>query len=109
MNMSDRVEIPIDTAELVLARKSAGMRDSSVSIGGNGKLLPNGDENAEYKVSVRKIRTSRDRELPERATRLKDCKGLKKCDFAICAEKALGKLPKNLEGLCPNEKDKISI
>lgn len=100
--MSDRIEIPVDTAELVLARKNAGMRDSSVSIGSDGRLLPNGNENAEYKVMIRKIGKSRDGELSlsDRAMKLKDCKGLKGCDFAICAEKVFGKLPKNLKGAC---------
>lgn len=101
--MSDRIEIPIDTAELVLARKNAGMRNSSVSIGSDGRLLPNGSENAEYKVTIRKTGKSGDRELSKGAAKLKDCKGLKGCSFATCAEKALGKLPKNLEGLCPTD------
>lgn len=98
--MSDRTEIPIDTAELVLARKNAGMRDSSVSIGSNGRLLPNGNKGAEYKVTIRKTTKSEDRTLSERAIKLKDCKGLKGCSFALCAEKVFGKLPKNLKGVC---------
>ena len=98
--MSDRTEIPIDTAELILARKNAGMRESSVSIGSDGRLLPNGSEYAEYKVMIRKTGKSGDRALSERAMKLKDCKGLKGCDFALCAEKVFGKLPKNLKGVC---------
>lgn len=98
--MSDRVEIPIDTAKLVLARKNAGMRDSSVSIGSDGKLLPNGNENTEYKVSIRKTSKSEDRKLPIKAMKLKDCKGLKGCEFAHCAEKVFGKLPKHFAGIC---------
>jgi len=104
--MSDRIEIPTDTAQLVLARKNAGMRNSSVSIGSDGRLVPNGNENAEYKVSIRKTGKSRDRELSDRAMKLKDCKGLKGCDFAICAEKVFGKLPRNLEGACSAKADK---
>ena len=97
--MSDKVEIPIDTAQLVLARKNAGMRRSSVSIGKDGELLPNGNENTEYTVTVRPIKGSREPSL--KAINLKSCKGLKGCKFAKCSEKALGKLPKNLRGLCP--------
>lgn len=96
--MSDRVEIPIDTAQLVLARKSAGMRKSSVSIGKDGELLPNGNENTEYTVIVRPKGSN---ELSSKATTLKTCKGLKGCEFAKCAEKVFGKLPRNLQGLCP--------
>ena len=109
--MSDRIEIPVDTAKLVLARKNAGMRDSSISIGSNGRLLPNGNDNVEYKVTIRKTGKSGDRTLSEGAMKLKDCKGLKGCNFALCAEKVFGKLPKNLEGLCPtNEfKDEVGI
>ena len=109
--MSDRLEIPIDTAELILARKNAGMRDSSISIGSNGRLLPNGNKDAEYKVTIRKTRKSGDRTLSERAMKLKDCTGLKGCNFALCAEKVFGKLPKNLKELCPtNElKDEVGI
>ncbi len=95
--MSDKVEIPIDTAQLVLARKTAGMRKSSVSIGRDGELLPNGNENTEYTVIVR----SKDYEPSLNATSLKACRGLRGCEFAKCAEKVFGKLPKNLQGLCP--------
>jgi len=96
--MSDRVEIPTDTAQLVLARKNAGMKRSSVSIGRDGELLPNGNENTEYTVTVRPKGSN---ELSPKATTLKTCKGLKGCEFAKCAEKVFGKLPKNLQGLCP--------
>jgi hypothetical protein len=96
--MSDRVEVPIDTAKLVLARKNAGMRRSSVSIGKDGELLPSGNENTEYTVIVRPKGSN---ELSLKATTLKTCKGLKGCQFAKCAEKVFGKLPRNLQGLCP--------
>lgn len=103
--MSDKVEIPIDTAQLVLARKNAGMRRSSVSVGRDGELLPNGNENTEYTVTVRSNRSNRSskgyNEPSLKATNLKSCKGLKGCEFAKCAEKVFGKLPKNLQGLCP--------
>lgn len=95
--MSGKVEIPIDTAKLVLARKNAGMRKSSVSIGMNGELLPNGNENTEYTVIIRP-KSSRS---STKAKNLKSCKGLKGCEFARCAENVFGKLPKNLQRLCP--------
>ncbi len=97
---SKTADIPIDTAKLVLARKNAGMRNSSVSIGDDGRLLPNGNEDAMYKIAIRRVRNSGDKELPDRAMKLKYCKGLKGCNFALCAEEVFGKLPKNLEGLC---------
>lgn len=96
--MSDKVEIPIDTAQLVLARKNAGMRKSSVSVGRDGELLPNGNENTEYTVIVRSKGFN---EPSLKAVGLKTCKGLKGCKFAKCAEKVFGRLPKNLQGLCP--------
>jgi hypothetical protein len=96
--MSDKVEIPIDTAQLVLARKNAGMKRSSVSVGRDGELLPNGNENTEYTVIIRSKGSNK---LSLKATGLKTCRGLKSCEFAKCAEKALGKLPRHLQGLCP--------
>lgn len=96
--MSDKVEIPIDTAQLVLARKNAGMRRSSVSVGRDGELLPNGNGNTEYTVIVRSKGSN---EPSLRAADLKTCRGLKGCEFAKCAKKVFGKLPKNLQGLCP--------
>lgn len=97
--MPDRIEIPIDTAELLLARKKVN-KTSTLSIGQDGKLVPNGNENTEYKVMIRKAGRAGERESSERAKKLKACKGLKGCDFAECAKVAFGKLPKNLEGLC---------
>ena len=98
--MSDRVEIPIDTAKLVLARKETN-KVSTVSIGNDGILVPNGSEDAGYKVTIRKIVKAGERGTSYRANKLKACKGLKGCDFAECAKEVFGKLPKNLEGLCP--------
>ena len=105
--MSDKIEIPIDTAQLVLAKRKAN-KTSTVSIGEDGRLLPNGNENTEYKVMIRKAGRSGDRESSGRAKKLKACKGLKGCDFAECAKNAFGKLPKNLEGLCPINDQNIS-
>ena len=98
--MSDKREIPIDTAELILARKEAN-KISSVSINGEGRLVPNGNENARYRVAIRKVEKAGERESSGRAKKLKACKGLKGCDFAECAKDAFGKLPNNLKGLCP--------
>ena len=94
----DKIEIPIDTAQLILARRNAGMRRSAVSIGKDGELLPNGNENTEYTVT---IRPKGFRKPSLKAKDLKSCKGLKGCEFAKCSEKVFGKLPKNLRGLCP--------
>lgn len=106
--MLNKVEIPINPAELVLARKNAGMVNPSVKVDGKGQLIPrNKDSSAAglpagaNTVMVRKSNNSGD--LPKKAKSLKECKGLKGCDFAICAEKVFGKLPKNLEGLCSIE------
>lgn len=98
--MSDKREIPIDTAELILARKEAN-KISSVSINEDGRLVPNGNENAQYRVAIRKVEKAGERESSGRAKKLKACKGLKGCDFAECAKDAFGKLPNNLKGLCP--------
>lgn len=102
--MSDKREIPIDTAELILARKEAN-KISSVSINEDGRLVPNGNENARYRVAIRKVEKAGEREFEReysgRAKKLKACKGLKGCDFAECAKDAFGKLPNNLKGLCP--------
>lgn len=98
--MSDKREIPIDTAELILARKEAN-KISSVSINEDGSLVPNGNENARYRVAIRKVEKAGERESSGRAKKLKACKGLKGCDFAECAKDAFGKLPNNLKGLCP--------
>lgn len=104
--MSDKREIPIDTALLLLARKDAN-KESSVSIGEDGRLVPNGNENALYKVAIRKVEKA-ERKPSERANKLKACKGLKGCDFAECAKDALGKLPKNLEGLCRIDESNVN-
>jgi hypothetical protein len=98
--MSDKREIPIDTAQLLLARKEANKR-SSISIGEDGRLVPNGNKNALYRVAIRKVEKDGERKPSNRASKLKACKGLKGCDFAECAKDAFGKLPKNLEALCP--------
>lgn len=102
--MSNRVEIPIDKADLVLARKNAGMNNPSIEIDNSGDIVPRGkDKNseAEYTVMVRKATNSGDR--PRKAKDLRACKGLKGCEFAQCAKEVFGKLPRNLkhlEGLC---------
>jgi hypothetical protein len=103
--MSNKVEVPIDATMLVLARKDAGMRKSSVFIGKDGRILPKGsipkNKNEDiYTVIVRPSKREGPKEPSKRASKLKSCKGLRGCRFAKCAENALGKLPKNLQGLC---------
>ncbi len=107
--MANKVEIPIDKAELVLARKNAGNVNPSIEIDDSGSIVPrNGSNSSLYSssdlhtVMVRKAKNDGDR--PKNAKSLKDCKGLKGCEFAQCAEKVFGKLPKNLIGLCSIEK-----
>lgn len=102
--MSNKVEIPVDTAKLVIARKDAGMKKSSIFIGKDGRILPKGSvQDARddiYTVIVRPSKRQGPKEPSKRAVKLKSCKGLRGCKFAKCAEEALGKLPKNLQGLC---------
>ncbi len=102
-----KVEIPIDKAELVLARKNAGNVNPSIEIDNSGRIIPRSSDSSSsssdlHTVMVRKAKNDGDR--PKNAKFLKDCKGLKGCEFAKCAEKVFGKLPKNLIGLCSIEK-----
>lgn len=92
-------EIDIDAVELALLRKGTGGVEA-VSIGKDGKPLSNGDENTRYRLVLRSPTRSGPSEPSSRAKDLKACKGLKSCEFAQCAQKAFGKLPKNLENLC---------
>lgn len=102
-------EIPQDVAKLVLHRKST-MRNSSVAIDGNGEIISNTNVKEipdTYKVVVRKSGRSGPAEASERAKALRECKGLKKCEFAKCALNAFGKLPPNIKKSCPDLKDEI--
>lgn len=101
--MSNRVEVPIDTAKLVLERRNIGMVNPSIEIDGDANIVPRGPDNNRdgYTIMVRKSTNSGDR--PRNAKDLKACKGLKGCEFAQCAKEVFGKLPRNLrhlEGLC---------
>jgi len=89
----------IDAVELALMRKGTGGAEA-VSIGKDGEVLSNKDENTKYRVVLRSPTRGGDKEQSSRARGLKACKGLKGCEFAGCAEKAFGTLPKNLKGLC---------
>jgi len=91
--MSNKEDVHIDPMELALL----GMK---VSIGEDGRALRNGDPDAKYRLVLRSPIRGGPSEPSERARNLKACKGLKGCEFAQCAEKAFGKLPKNLENLC---------
>lgn len=88
----------IDAVELALLRKGTGGVEA-VSIGEDGKPLSNGDSKTAYRLVLRSPTRSGLREQSQRAIDLKACKGLKGCEFAECAEKAFGKLPKHLEQL----------
>jgi hypothetical protein len=96
-------ETDISAIELALLRKGTGGIEA-VSVGADGQALSNGDiDNIKYRLVLRSPTRSGPKEQSSRARDLKACKGLKGCEFAGCAEKAFGKLPKNLErlkGLC---------
>ncbi len=102
--MSNRVEVPIDTAKLVLERRNIGMINPSIEIDDDANIVPRGRGNgADYTVTVRKATNDPLADRPRKAKDLKACKGLKGCEFAQCAKEVFGKLPrnlKNLEGLC---------
>lgn len=101
----ERVALPQDKAELVLARKEVGMRRSNIGIGRDGNIVTEADgERAEYKVIVRKAGRSGEPAMSSRAKKLSSCKGLKGCEFAECALEAMGKLPENLLKSCPTLK-----
>lgn len=100
----ERVALPLDKAELVLARKEVGMRRSNIGIGSNGNLVTGDLEEPEYKVIVRKAGRSGDAAMSSRAKKLSSCKGLKGCEFATCAKDAMGKLPGNILKSCPTLK-----
>ena len=105
--MSNRVEVPIDTAKLILERRNVGMINPSIEIDGDANIVPrgsgpgSGNNRDGYTVMVRKSTNSGDR--PRNAKSLSACKGLKGCEFAECAKNVFGKLPRNLkhlEGTC---------
>lgn len=91
----------IDAVELALLRKGSGGNEA-VSIGEDGRPLSNGDsdkKDVKYRLILRSPTRSGPSEQSSRAKGLKACKGLKGCEFAQCAEKAFGKLPRHLEQL----------
>lgn len=118
--MSDKVEIPIDTAQLVLARRGVN-KNPSIEINSDGQIVPrnnnhghdsdhegydNNSNNADFTVMVRKAKNDYlSGNIPRKAKSLKECKGLKGCEFASCAKEVFGKLPKRLQGLCPTRPD----
>lgn len=96
--MSNKVEIPVSTVDLILARKDINA-NPSIEIDSAGNIVPRGPNNgADYTVMIRKATNSGN--IPRKAKDLKACKDLKGCAFAECAKEVFGKLPKNLEGLC---------
>jgi len=99
-------QVSIDATELALLRKGTGGVEA-VSIGKDGELLSNGDPDTRYRLVLRSPTRSGPTEPSSRARNLKACKGLKGCEFAQCAEKAFGKLSKNLENLCSTNLKRI--
>lgn len=103
--MSDKIEIPIDKVDLVLARKNAGMRNPSIEVDGDGQIIPRNSRNkdssisSDYTVMVRSSTRAGSPEQSSRARLLKACKGLKGCEFLECSKKAFGKLPAHLQKL----------
>jgi hypothetical protein len=100
--MSNKVEILTNPVDLVLARKNTNI-NSSIEVDSTGTIVPrnsNGNKDG-YTVIVRKSTNSGD--IPIKAKNLRACKGLKGCEFAQCAKKAFGKLPRHLEGLCSTD------
>jgi hypothetical protein len=97
--MSKKEDFTIDAVELALLRKGSGGVEA-VSVGEDGQALSNGDIGTKYRLVLRSPTRSGSAEQSQRAKDLKACKGLKGCEFAQCAEKAFGKLPNNLRGLC---------
>ncbi|MGA3168646.1 MAG: hypothetical protein ABSF14_21295 [Terriglobia bacterium] len=89
----------IDAVELALLRKGTGGVEA-VSIDENGEALPNGNSETRYRLVLRSPTRGGEKAQSSRARSLKECKGLRGCEFAECAEKAFGNLPKNLKGLC---------
>jgi hypothetical protein len=96
--MSKKV-IDIDAVELALLRKGTGGVEA-VSIDENGEAVSSGDSETKYRLVLRSPTRGGEKAQSSRARDLKACKGLRGCEFAECAEKAFGTLPKNLKGLC---------
>lgn len=111
-----KVSIPIDKADLVLARRNAGMNNPSVEMNTDGVIIPRSSNKeyssdssdsstsklSDYTVMIRKANNSGN--LPGKAEGLKACKGKKGCEFAKCAEEVFGRLPARLQKLkdkCP--------
>lgn len=103
--MSDRVALPQDKGELVLARKIAGMKNPSIEVGMDFDIVPRNSKTrdefnkSEYTLVVRK--STRAGDISSRATKLKTCKGLSGCEFVECSYEAFGNIPPNLRKACP--------
>ncbi len=106
--MSDRIALPQDKGELVLARKIAGMKNPSIEIDGSAEIIPRNSKSeyekfdsrrSKYTIVVRK--STRTGDISSRAIKLKTCKGLSGCEFVECSYKAFGNIPPNLMKACP--------
>jgi hypothetical protein len=111
--MSDRIALPQDKGELVIARKINGMKNPSIEIRGKD-IVPranksrdssNGGTDSEYTLVARKSTRSGPPEMSSRAVSLKKCKGLSGCEFVGCVKEAFGKIPPNLRKACPTMND----
>lgn len=102
----EKVSLPVDLVELVMARQNRNMRNSSIKIDENLNIITGNDatDGNIYSIIVKKIDKSR--KLTGSAKSLKECSGKIGCDFAQCAEKALGKISPNLQNICSSTIDK---
>lgn len=107
--MSDRIALPQDKGELVIARKIVGMRNPSIEIYGKD-IIPRTNKSrdgsscrgeSEYTLVARKSTRAGPPEMSSRAVNLKKCKGLSGCEFVGCVKEAFGKIPPNLRKACP--------
>lgn len=105
--MSDRIALPMDKGELVIARKIAGNIKPSIEVDENNDIIPrsnksrDGIRKSEYTLMARKSTRAGPSEMSSRARMLKTCKGLSGCEFVGCVKEAFGKIPPNLRKACP--------
>jgi hypothetical protein len=115
--MSERIALPQDKGELVLARKILGMKNPSIEMTGS-QLVPRTNKCRDGNVSgssgditlvARKSTRAWTPGNIARANKLKACKGLSGCEFVGCVKEAFGKIPPNLRKACPTIIDNIVL
>lgn len=105
--MSERIALPQDKGELVIARKILGMKNPSIEVIGRD-IVPRRNKSrdginveSEYTLMARKATRVSSPGNIIRENKLKACKGLSGCEFVGCVKEAFGKIPPNLEKACP--------